>query len=216
VLAAIESELYDAYACNALTPERRRVFEQKFLATPEQRKRLQFAHALLASRSSAGRSSNLFLSGRRKTLGAIGLAAAAVLAVAIWRGISPVQPEQAGQAPVRPLAVVAFALSDGITRDGADEPTLEIPAGTDVVRVTASLSEDSRPISLASLRTPEGKDVWTTDSTRPPTADSRSTVIVEIPASAFANGHYILTLNAAKADGTLEEVADYAFLVRLP
>src|SRR5262249_19747813 len=46
-LLAIESELYDAYANNALSPERRLHFEQKFLRTPEQHGKLEFSRALL-------------------------------------------------------------------------------------------------------------------------------------------------------------------------
>ena len=44
---AIEAELYDAYARHALSPERSRRFENKFLATSEQRSRLEFSRALL-------------------------------------------------------------------------------------------------------------------------------------------------------------------------
>src|SRR5215471_21701861 len=45
-LLAIEAELYDAYARNSLSPERRRSFEQKFLSTPEQRWQLEFSRTL--------------------------------------------------------------------------------------------------------------------------------------------------------------------------
>src|SRR5215471_12182173 len=50
LLMAVESELYDAYARNALSPDRRRKFETKFLATAEQRHRLQFSRTLLQLR----------------------------------------------------------------------------------------------------------------------------------------------------------------------
>ncbi len=46
-LMAVEAELYDAYASHSLSPERTRRFENKFLATSEQRSRLEFSRALL-------------------------------------------------------------------------------------------------------------------------------------------------------------------------
>src|ERR1039457_1660478 len=49
-LVAIEDELFDAYARDALSTARRERFEKKFLATPAQRRKLRFSKSLLAYR----------------------------------------------------------------------------------------------------------------------------------------------------------------------
>jgi hypothetical protein len=190
-LLTIEAELYEAYARDSLSPERRRLFEQKFLVGSEQRWRLEFFRTL----QRVPRPDH-----RRSRLGVI-MAVAAVLLLAVvlrWWFTTP-PPQISRQTPAaRAQVVIAFELAGGITRDGGSQPTLTIPANAHVVRITAKPE-----FYGAVLRKPEGTEIWRVDG-----LPQRSTT-VDVPANRLAAGTYILTLYGPAG----EEIADYAFRV---
>jgi hypothetical protein len=198
-LRAIEAELYDAYARNSLSPARRRLFEQKLLATPEQRWQLEFSRTLQRVPRTEQRR------GRLATVAAV--AAVLVLAVVLRWWFATPPPQVTEQPPTtRPQVVIAFELGAGITRDGGKEAVLTIPANADVIRISAKVEQHLPESYGAVLRKPEGTEIWRVDGLR------QRSAIVDIPAIRLAAGTYILTLYGP----TREEIADYAFRVLKP
>ena len=212
-LMVIEAELYDAYARDALSPERRRRFEDKFLATTEQRSRLEFSRALLRQ----PRPKQL-----RATQPAAWVIAVfsvfVVAAVVTWNNWpAPQNPlpatQEATVAPTR--VVVPYAIAGNVTRSASEEPVLAVPTNADAVQVTMELEGDTLPPFHARLSTPEGTEIWKNDSARPIEFPDNRHVRMEIPASVLPNGHVILTLSAANAKGDFEEIQAYSFRVKL-
>ena len=211
-LMAIEAELYDAYARNALSPERSRRFENKLLTTPEQRRRLEFSRALLQQ----PRPSQLRTGKTLAWVAAI-FAVLIVAAVLTWKyrpvpQNSAVTTQQAAVAPSR--VVVPFAISGGTTRNVSEESVLVVPANTDDVLLTTELESQSHPPFQAKLSTPEGVEIWKSDPDRPIELQDAMHVKMEIPASRLSNGHFILTLSAKNPKGDFEEIQANSFLVR--
>jgi hypothetical protein len=211
-LMAIEAELYDAYARNALSPERSRRFENKFLTTPEQRNRLEFSYALL-------RQPRPIPSRGAKPLAwaAAIFAVLTIAAVLTWKywpvpQNSAVITQQASVTPSR--VVVPFAIGGSTTRSVSDETVLVVPANADDLQITAELEREPHPPLQAVLNTPEGTEIWKSDPARPIEFPNDSHIRLEIPASGLASGHYILTLSAKNPQGNFEEIQSYSFLVR--
>ena len=215
LLTAIEAELYDAYASGSLSPERRLLFEQRFLATPEQRGQLEFSRALLRVPRRKQRESRIRLHWPR-VAALVMVSAVLIVAVTLWWSARPMpQVQIAQQTPaVRAQIAISFELGSGITRDGGEEPTVELPSNSDVLRITAKVDHDLPSSYSAVLRKPEGTEVWRSDVIRRVAADSKSAT-VEIPVGSLSSGHYILTLYALTQSGA-SEVADYAFMVQKP
>jgi len=215
-LMAIEAELYDAYAGDLLSPERRRFFEQRFLATREQRWQLEFSRTLLNVPPPKQRGSWIRLLWPGVAVIAA-VAAALVVALVLWRPAKPLlEPQVAPQiSAARPQVVIPLELGSGITRDGGEEPTVKLPSNSDLLRITAKGDHDLPSSWSAVLRKPEGTEVWRSDVIRRVAGNSKSAT-VEIPAGPLSSGHYILTLYAPTQNGASGEVADYAFRVQKP
>ena len=219
-LVAMEAELYDAYARDTLSPARRRLFEQRFLVTPEQRWQLAFSRTLLrVPRSSATSQRASWMRIPWPRLAAT-VAAVVLIAIMLWWPVTktPQQqiPQIAQQQPaIRPQVIIPFELGSGITRDSGEEPTLDIPPNADLIRVTAKADHDAPPLFGAVLRKPEGTEIWRNDAQNHASDDARS-FVVEIPVAPLTPGHYILTLYSQNRNGAPEEIADYAFRVRKP
>jgi hypothetical protein len=215
-LLAIEAELYDAYAGDSLSPERRRRFEERLLTTPAKRRRLEFSRALLQYRPEQSAPSTE-PSRSRWLIPALALAALLIVGIGLWRFPSPKQsaPEPPIPAARTPI-VIPFVLGAGLVRDGGNESTLDLPANADSIRITFDLEHDSRPPFEAKLRTPEGVEIWASDPAHAPTPTGPRSLTMEVPAPLLVSGHYILTLSAASGNGTFESIADHAFLVRRP
>jgi len=213
-LLAIEAELYDAYARNCLSAERRRLFEQRFLATPEQRWQLEFSRTLLRVPRPAQTSSRPH-SPWPRFAAFTAVAAAIAIAIALrWfptprpeltnPQITPPTPE------ARPQVILTFELGSGITRDGTDEQILEISANTDLIRIAAEPDFDLPESYTAVLRKPEGDEIWRNEAVRRTAAGSMN---LEIPATLLSSGHYVLSLYGTNPNGTREDIGDYAFRV---
>src|SRR5262249_53517423 len=191
-LLAIEAELYDAYARDSLSPERRLLFEQKYLATPEQRWQMEFSRTLQRVPRPDQRPARTPLPWAR--LAAV-TAVVTVLAVAVvlrWFATPQSQPEKpraTEQTPApRPQVIITFELGLGITRDGTKESTLTIPANADVIRVTAKVDRELPESYGAVLRKPEGTEIWRDDGFRKAPRDTRS-ANVDIPATRLLAGY---------------------------
>jgi hypothetical protein len=164
-------------------------------------------------------------------------AAAAILAI-VWIGSvvfrSPpvtrqpppaiVGPAPAGSAePIRPpdkrggdaSGVVALALAPGLTRAADGGSIVSIPEAATALRLR--MEHDGKPCSLyrITLRTPEGRLVWTAAGVEPLEA-GRKVVAADVPADLLTSGDYVLTLSGREAGSRFEDLADYQFRVRRP
>jgi len=221
MLEAIESELYDAYAQNALSPERSRIFEAKFLKTLEQRNRLAFSRALLRQRRVEQLPSwHLFLR-RPLIISAVAGVVVLILAVVFWKGQPALvnrETKLEQRAPVAPAEViVSVSLDATTTRSAGDETVLSIVPAATVVRLHAAV--DSKvlasvaPPFQAKLSTPEGREVWK-NSASAPTVSEPGIIVVDVPPMVLSNGYYILSLSTVNAAGAVEEFAAYSFVAR--
>jgi hypothetical protein len=220
-LEAVEDELFHAYARGELHGTDRDAFERRFLVTPAGRDRAAAAGAFLAA-----------LDARRSALPARGPAPWLALAAALLAGLtgyawvasrvpgargtaesSPMPPTVPAAAPsVAPPAApagrtVLLALAAGLTRASAAPRRVALPADADLLRLDAALPPGAAvgPYD-AILRDAEGEAVFTAG----PLAAQGSTVVVEIPARALAEGDYELVLTG-QVRGQRVEAADYAF-----
>jgi hypothetical protein len=215
----IEAELYDAYAQNSLSPERRQRFEQRLLTSSDQLRRLDFSRALIQAQSlrrprPAWLRPNL-------ALATLGTAAVALIAIAVWwtawHRSFPQVAKQITEPPAqtRPQSIVAFTLVPGATRATGEEAIIDVPNGSDLVRLTTPIDRDAYSSYNAVLLTPEGSEVWRKNDLHAQRETSTS-VVLDIPASSLVSAHYVLTLFGAKPGGASEDIADYAFRIRKP
>jgi len=221
MLEALETELYDAYAQNALSPERSRIFEAKFLKTVEQRNRLAFSRALLRQRRVSQLPSWRLLLRRPLIISAVAGVVVLILAVVFWKGQPvPVSPETKLEqpAPIAPAdVVVSVTLNATITRSAGDETVLKIFPEATVVRLLVAV--DSKvlasvaPPFQARLRTPEGREVWNS-SVPVPTVSEPGIIVVNVPPQVLSSGYYIFSLSTVNTAGAAEEFAAYSFVVR--
>ena len=216
----VEAELYDAYARGSLSPERRRRFERRLLTSADQLRRLEFSRALIRTQSSS-RPQSVWFHSRRLALAALGAAAIAILATAVWWTAWQRPRSQAAKQGTEPPSlsrshrIVAFALVPGSTRAAGEEPIFVVPDGADVIRFTAPIDRPVYRSYHAIVRTPEGVEVWRKNDLQPQPGAAMP-VVLDIPASSLVSAHYALTVSGDKADGSSEDVADYSFRIRKP
>ena len=217
-LLAVEDELFHEYAQGGLSDVERRQFEERFLATPEGRERLDRARALLQRLRPAGSAARPAPSPYVRWLAA---AAALIIAAGTawlgWRssrtrvreaGVpsaapSPIPvPTPPSAAPVR----VALALSPGLVRGGGVVPRAALPAaGEATLRLTLKLPRGARgPFSVV-VASADGIVLWA----GPAGGAAPGSVTVEIPGRSLPEGDYELVLSGPDA----REVASYAFRV---
>lgn len=215
-LVAVEAELFDEYARGALPPDRRERFQQKFLATPQQRRRLQFSKTLLGYRPSWRPFWLSWLRMPRPSV-LVPVAAVAVLFLVIaggWLVFHPTQQVVRQPPPQRREPVtVAFTLTPGLTREPEEARPLVLPSGTDFVRFQAELERDEYPAYQASLQTVAGAEVWSQSGLKSQSTVSGRAVVITLPAGLLSNRDYVLALKGQTPAGALHSVADYSFRI---
>jgi hypothetical protein len=241
-VTAEESALIDEYVRGRLAPAQRQQFESVYLSRPERRARVAFAKALLTRVDAAQASSfgdghgaegGSWLGG---WFGARGLSLAAGIAVvaigiavwATWQTARP-QPDQQVQtngSPVTPpvsppptpppsVVTLALALGPGERNGGPGRPTaLEIPPGTDVVRLALTLRERDYGRYRVLIRTIGGPEVLSRGDLRPTLEPSAPTFTIDVPAADLPSGDYILTLQGALPTGELDDLSQTIIRVR--
>lgn len=239
-LLAIEDELRDAYARGELSGRDREAFDQRLLATPQQRQKQEFAQSLRqrvveASDASADRHESWvakwksrcwqFATHHRIVLvPALSATFLLLVAAGLWLGYrsgrsavsAPVATTPHTQGPLQQQqepGVIAFVLTPGLVR--GNEPglaSLVIPAGISRVRLQARFEGDY-PEYEAMLETAENKLVWSARDLKAQASRSGKSISIDIPSSLLPRGDYILTLNGVPAMGPPETVAEYAFRV---
>jgi hypothetical protein len=239
-LLAIEDELRDAYARGELSGRDRDAFEQRLLATPQQRQTQEFARSLRQrvakvsgasadrreSRVAKWKSRVWYFATHHRIVLVPALSATFLLLVAAgwWLGYrsrrspasAPVATTPQTQSPPRQQQereVVAFVLTPGPVR--GSEPglaSLVIPPGVSRVRLEARFEGDY-PSYEAILQTAENKRVWTARNLKAQASRDGKSVFIDISSSLISPGDYILTLRGVPAMGAPETAAEYAFRV---
>jgi len=197
-LSATEAELIDAYIAGELPGDRKARFEEKFLASPGQREKIENARALARKgQRGSSRAMRFVLTG----------VAAAILIAAV-AGYSLVhRAGQKAQPVVRVPVIAAFTLIPGQERGTSKEQTLDIPAAAEIVRLDLQMD---RPVSGnldAVLETAGGRKIQT-NSSLPSTGTA---VSINVPAAKLPSGVYILTVSAAQTI-----VEEFSFRVSAP
>jgi len=119
-------------------------------------------------------------------------------------------------ANVRPPGpdIIALALSPGLDRSTDGPKKLVISPATLLVQLQLYLERDDYPSYSASLETAEGAQVWKKNGLkRHPGRGATVPVILGIPASVLQGNDYLVRLTGVAANGKVEEVEDYRFLV---
>lgn len=111
--------------------------------------------------------------------------------------------------------VVALVLPTGVTRSGADQRPLIVPAGATLVRLQVDIPGDRHSGRLhAVLRTPETTNIWSQDVVLPERAAARTARLsVPIPSPVLPDGDYILTVQTYLPNGDREDLTSRAFRV---
>lgn len=137
------------------------------------------------------------------------------------RGDSPaptptnVSPETPATRPV--VAVVTLALAVGPGERSAlagNLPTLSVPAATDEVRLLLTFQEHDYPRYRAIVRLVGGPEVIRNSDVVPTPAGASAVFTLSAPASRFAPGDYLLTVQGASPDGVFEDLSQSLFRIR--
>jgi hypothetical protein len=205
-LRGIEHDLADAYVRGRLSARDREQWERQYLASEHGRHDLRMAQTLLARerRPSAPPYRATFTWGLAAAAALLIVSVVAYFAVVHRSMPAPVSASiapAAGETPARPataLRVVALTLSP-MTRSLGEPPTLEVPGGTDQVRLILRLEPnefDRYDVAVKDLAA--NGIVWrASDVTATSSADTRA-LVVSIPASTFRSRRYLVTVSGAR------------------
>jgi anti-sigma factor RsiW len=123
------------------------------------------------------------------------------------------QPQAPTHAPEPEANTVAFVLTPGSTRGGAQESSpLVIPAGVSQVRLEARVEGDYTSYEVV-LQTAESKSIWRRGDVKAQVSPEGKKIVLDVPSTLLATGDFILTLRGLPASGSPEIVAEYAFRV---
>lgn len=233
-VAGEESVLIDEYVRGRLAADVRVRFESSYMSRPDRRARVAFAEALLAKADAPpaqepgvrgarpeGRSWFSEWFGTRGLTLAAGIAIV-VLGIALWTIARSAAPPEPGQqvtngspttpttSPTPPPTVVTLALAVGAGErsSGPARPTaLDIPSGTDIVRFALTLRERDYGRYRVLVRPVGGADIVQQGDLRPNLDPAGPAFTIDVPASAFTSGDYMLTLQGALTTGEFDDLS---------
>ena len=220
-LSIVEDEILQDYLSGALSESEREKFEKRFLATDAGRQELQFSKAFnnyLAALPTAEKRMTLqrswkrflppFLRGESPIL-RISFAMALIVLISI--GLFVVLKNRSRE---RGNVFTATLTPGQVKSIGSREMTVvEVPPGTDLVRLQLAIGEASAQSYHVSLFTDRGEEIFTEDGLQAELTATGKFVSVNVPSSIFSRGDYRLKLSARTSGNQLEEVASYSFRV---
>jgi len=195
-----EDELIDAYACDELSRDERRRFDERFLAVASDRARVRFAQGL-AARTQRGQAASAPAPAqvvrprrRRRWQPLVMVAAAAALALVIGslRG-------------GRGALELHLSLAPAVTRDGASVPVLRMARATERVRVRLLL-EAPLPSGLPTVDVLVRRGDAQVGRWAATVADAGATLALVLPRASLAVGSYELTALVPRASGGYDEL----------
>jgi len=220
-LSRVEDELVQDYLAGALSESERAEFESRFLATDAGRQQLQFFRAFnnyFAALPVAEKGTPLprswkrflpsFLRGESPIL-RISFAAAIVILVSVSLFVALKNRSQE-RGPV-----FTATLTPGQVKviGGREMTVVDVPAGTDLVRLQLAIGEASAQSYHVSLFTDKGEEIFSEDGRQAEFTATGKFVSPTVPSSILSRGDYRLKLAARNAGDQLEEVATYSFRV---
>lgn len=218
----IETELYDDFAAGRLSS----TDQQAFLARSRShaaRSRFVFA-TTLQGRAAATRIATFRPRAARLVLAAAAIAVVAIgLAFVSMRTKVPVTapPQTAGTTEPAPVAIhsparaVAFTITLGSSRSGAEKNILSIPAGvTDVELVARLHAADVYDSYEVDVRNVTGESVWQQSNLHATaTADAR-TLVALVPADRLRAGTYEIAVSGTTGTAPAEDLGFQSLEVR--
>lgn len=131
------------------------------------------------------------------------------------RHATEVQRQQSSSRSVPPY-IVSFALGPQ-RRSTSQIPTIAIPAGADRVALQLELEAGNYRAYRAELkRQPANEVIWKSSKIRASDTASGKAVIVTLPPSLMKAERYLLELSGISADGKVDMVGSYLFMVTKP
>jgi len=233
-LRSAEHDLADAYARGELSADDRRRWERTFGASAAGRDQLRLAQALAArERRAAPLRGEFGRKPKRRTPGMplLGLAAAAVLALAVaigysvhWNGdgtssvatsVPPQNPPAAAaNAPSAPRQRTMIAIMlPAPTRSAAQPPTLVVTTGTDDVRAELRLAPDDFTAYTVDLRDLSSQRIaWSSQELAPAERAGERVLLCTVPADVLHAGRFAFELRGV-APRRSEVLGSYPLLV---
>lgn len=119
-----------------------------------------------------------------------------------------------GKPPPEAPAIISLLLVPGFDRSVGGANDLIIPPQARIVRLQLALEGNNYRSYRALLSSVEGKEVFTRRGLKVRSTRSGSVVTLELPATAFPAGDFILTLSGTTSQGEVEDVHKYFLSVR--
>lgn len=218
----IETELYDDLAAGRLSsPD-----HQAFLARsrgPAARSRFVFA-TTLQGRAAATRIATFRPRASRLVLAAAAIAIVAIgLAFVSTRTKTPVTvapkmartTEPAAVVTPSPARAIAFTITLGSSRSGAEKNVLSIPAGVTNVELGVRLhAQDVYDTYEVDVRNVTGQSVWKQSDLRATAAAASRTIGALVPADRLSAGTYEIAVSGATGTAPAEDLGFQSLEVR--
>jgi hypothetical protein len=219
-LTLSEGELIDDYVGERLDAAERTAFERHFLSTEERHRQLRFTRALNRYAAAAETAAEPAIARgaaqpAAPTLGerlrafwgvhawalrtGLAFAAVAIIVGAVWLP-RPTPPQT--------FAALTLVAGAGDRATGLAPPSVPLPLGADVLRVTLTLPAGATPAAAyrAEMMTNKGR----TEAVEVAARDERSVTVV-VPEARLARGRYVLKLFAVDNDKVERQVGSYVF-----
>jgi hypothetical protein len=195
----VEEELIDDYIAGRLSADERKAFESYFMNSAERQEQYRIANALRVYIADAKKSKTE--ERRRWPFGAIALAAAAVVIVALV-GVVPMFQSGTGKSYTVALT------PGGPTRDSGPAPQrITIPPDTDTLELELKLTRNDFQKYRATLLNSDGGTIQINDNLTGPT------LRFSVKTQQTPPGEYRLKVDGINPDGTSESADSYRFVV---
>ena len=238
-LSRVESEeetLIEEYLAERLDVRDRDLFQERYLASPIHRQRVDAIRRLSAMSASGTDAATAMGRARVSSYRWVALAAALILAVgAVWvftarkteigLGNRPQDaslpslessPTPSAAPPAAAPRVFAFSLPPISTRSADQAPRLVIPPGTDVVSLQLEGTRQPAPLdqTRAEIRKVTGEEVWSGPAISSTDSPSGTLARIDVPAARLRADDYIVTLFETPAAASERERNRYFLRVR--
>ena len=158
--------------------------------------------------------------GLRPWLAVAGAVAIIVAGLAAWTVLQSTRRLSEGQQTERstgsPTALVTLWMTVGAghrSPGAGATTTLEIPAGTDTVRLALTLHERDYGRYRVIVRAIGGEEIVQRGDLRPSFEPSGPAFTIDVPAAVFASGDYALALQGATGTGEFDDLSQSQFRV---
>jgi len=237
-LQSAEADLIDAWVNGELVDADRRKFEHRFLASPQRRRKVEFARTLAQLSNEHVASATPHQRPVWSWRFSMQLAGAFALAVSIasttflfmenrsmqsrsneWETQAKNLSRQLTEAQARRAAdttpAAVLTLLPGVSRSQAEPRELVLQLSAPLARIEIQLEEmDDYPRYRAELRTKRGEEILTLSNLRSRRSAGGFTVTMDVPASILPAGDYELKLSGEAQGSSLHEVGYYDFRVK--